>query len=107
MTSMLYLRSLAHDPFGDGANGNRNRKVGIQYPSWAVRPSPRRQISRGHWSTAASVVGSNNSLLTGLGLICLRTWRHFSRKTVDLKRLPTEGKDCVVSVRLVSTMQRH
>jgi hypothetical protein len=26
---MLYLRSLAHDPFGDGANGNRNRKVGI------------------------------------------------------------------------------
>jgi hypothetical protein len=26
---MLYLRSLAHAPFGDGANGNRNRKVGI------------------------------------------------------------------------------
>jgi hypothetical protein len=26
---MLYLRSLAHDPFGDGANGNRNRKVEI------------------------------------------------------------------------------
>ena len=77
---MLYLRSLAHDPFGDGANGNRNRKVGIQYPSWAVRPSPRRQISRGHWSTAASVVGSNNSPLAGLGLICLKTWRHFSRR---------------------------
>ena len=48
-----------------------------------------------------------DSLLTALGLIRLKTWRHFSRKTVDLKRLPTQGKDCVVSIRLVSTMQRH
>ena len=43
-------------------------------------------------ASTRTVVGSNNSLLTGLGLICLKTWRHFSRKTVDLKRLPTGGK---------------
>jgi hypothetical protein len=45
-------------------------------------------------ATRSPLDTSNNSLLTGLGLICHKTWRHFSRKAVDLKRLPTEGKDC-------------
>ena len=35
---------------------------------------------------------STSSLLPGLGLICLKAWRHFSLKTADLKRSATRER---------------
>ena len=58
-------------------------------------------------SRSATQFTSNNSLLTGLGLICLKAWRHFARQTFE--KAANRGKDCVVSIRPVSmlSMQRH